>query len=163
MKSSALFLASILLFALGPSWAEAPSAKPESPPKSAAAETNPAAQAMEQWHQARQRLEAEVGKLIKDPKQKPLLADYRKALDETGQALEKLISLRAATPPADKRDISAAVDKLKQQLVELRRIEAKIKSAADKAPNSADLMSMLGKALSQQQEKTQSTTKKLKE
>lgn len=163
MKPSALLLAPILLFALGPSWAEAPSATPESPPKQTVADSKPASPAMEQWRQARQRLETEVEKRIKDPKQKPLLADYRKALDETGQALERLISLRSATPAADKKDLAAAVDKLKQQLAELRRTEAKIKSTADSAPNSAELMGILGKALSPQQEKAQTTTKKIKE
>lgn len=118
---------------------------------------------MEQWRQARQRLETELDELAKDPKQQPLLDKYRQTLDQAGKSLERLLALRSATPAAEAKDIAAATDQLKQQLLELRRIEAQIKSGTGKPPASSDLMGLVGKTLSQQQEKARSTTKKLGE
>ena len=160
MKPSAILLVVMLAFVLGPVRAEAPA--PATKP--ATIDSKPAIEAvMGQWRQARQQLEAELKGFDQDPKQQALLEKYRQALDLASISLEKLLELRSATPVADAKAIASATDQLKQQLLELRRIETLIKSGTGKAPTSSDLMGLLGKALSQQQEKAQATSKKLSE
>lgn len=119
----------------------------------AATPTEIATQVRDQWTEARKGYLTAIKPYADKPEHAKLLQQYTETLDKCGQSLEQYLTLRLASPPTPATKITPVVDQLAKNLAALRALQGKA---------SGSLATVLGTALSQHNQVTQTALKNMR-
>lgn len=110
-------------------------------------------QVRQQWTKATQAYTAAVQPYASNPQYAPLVKEFSATLDSTGQALEQYIKLRLASPPPAPALVTPVIDQLIKNMGKLRSLGSKA---------SGKLVTVLGTALNQHSQATQTALKNMR-
>jgi hypothetical protein len=119
----------------------------------AATPAETATQVRNQWAEARKTYLAAIQPYADKPEHAKLVQQYTEALDMCGQSLEQYLALKLASPPTPTAKLTPVVDQLAKNLAALRSLQGKA---------GGNLATVLGKALSQHNQITQTALKNMR-